>query len=1199
MKKIFTICTLLCLAFTIQAQVWKEVGPIPFPTNSSGQINGLGRVTQLKFHPTLANKIYATSASGGLYMTSDTGHHWNLLGTDVLPQCNLASVCIDYTNDQTMYLGTGDPNYYGTDLGIYKTTNGGALWTAANTGLPTVLAVEILMDPSNNQKLILATNNGIWQSLNGAASWTNVKSGGAFTHMIQIPSTNTLMAVTSSSQVWRSTDFGSTWTQITNTSFVQSGADGMRVCVNTNAPNIVYVVSNGANGVVYKSSDAGLNFSLIYSSTTQCLVCYDEDPLNAGQGNYDMAACCDPLNENHLYIAAHCLWESNDGGLSWERKTSWPAELHTDHHQFSFSPYDNTKFWSANDGGVWLREGLNDSLWQPMCDGISAMEMYHTAASPIRKKLMSGGTQDNGEVYHDATGWYTNRGGDWGSRMLYDYSSQNNVYYLENGERRGFTPQTGGNSYNSPFTPTNNSRIAFTKADPEMAVLSKDSLWFTNNLSSATPTWNLLYPTTSGIRDLVISSADNTIAYAINSTKLIRVKNINSTPTATVYTSPASSSTRGSVATVKNHVNVIYISCNTKIYRSTDTGTTWTNVSYNLPGTTILKIYHDDFSPNETMYVCSGNKIFTKTLSDTVWVDISGALPKIAAFVDFMLVNDSSVASKLMVGYYGRGVWEYKLHPTYPAVADFEIDNAIICTGNSVQFNNLSSDDSLTYNWTFAGGTPATSTQENPLITYNTPGNYSVSLTTTNPYGSNTKTVNSMIQVLASAPSVDSLPSKTLALDGTATSYANAGKMNLNSNHVTISCWIKPQGAQHDWGGIVFCRGGSTCSGISIKDDNEIRFHWAGNDWWVTTNLYANDNEWNYCALVITPTSTTLYVNNKSFTTTATNTAEVFDGDLVFGADFNSGGRRFTGLIDEVCIYNKSLSQNEIREQMHLVKKNNIPADSLKGYWQMNDITASNTILNKARCENQASLSNTCSLIASTAPIGKGTSVRKTVTAAGLINAGVADMNLNFAASNPNGEICLTHLSNSPDEMPLLQPSAGNYWIIDNYGTDSTFTMLNSMQLLNAGFLNGTASQYALYNRGPNADGATWSGALCTASSMVAGANGSVQFTAPTQIDAMGQFVLTGPYTAVNTTQIESSTLFTLYPNPASTAIYIENKTQKNCSISFYTIDGKLIAEQHSNHASITFDCSTWAQGIYFYEIRSEENLMNGKVEVR
>lgn len=137
---------------------------------------------------------------------------------------------------------------------------------------------------------------------------------------------------------------------------------------------------------------------------------------------------------------------------------------------------------------------------------------------------MSGGTQDNGEVYHDATGWYTNRGGDWGSRMLYDYSSQNNVYYLENGERRGFTPQTGGNSYNSPFAPTNNSRIAFTKADPEMAVLSKDSLWFTNNLSSATPTWNIIYPTTSGIRDLVISSADNTIAYAINSTKLIRVK---------------------------------------------------------------------------------------------------------------------------------------------------------------------------------------------------------------------------------------------------------------------------------------------------------------------------------------------------------------------------------------------------------------------------------------------------------------------------------------------------------------------------------------------------------------------------------------------------------------------------------------------------------------------------------------------------
>ena len=58
---------LLFIIFTLPAlaQSWKQTGPINFPVNVSGQINGIGRVTQIKFHPTLPNKLYVTSASGG------------------------------------------------------------------------------------------------------------------------------------------------------------------------------------------------------------------------------------------------------------------------------------------------------------------------------------------------------------------------------------------------------------------------------------------------------------------------------------------------------------------------------------------------------------------------------------------------------------------------------------------------------------------------------------------------------------------------------------------------------------------------------------------------------------------------------------------------------------------------------------------------------------------------------------------------------------------------------------------------------------------------------------------------------------------------------------------------------------------------------------------------------------------------------
>ena len=115
---------------------WTNLGPVEFPTNVSGQVNGMGRVCQIKFHPTLPNKIYAVSASGGLYISLDTGKNWTVTpGTEHMPGNACASVCIDYTNDNILYLSTGDPNYYGDDFGIWKSTDGGATFSPSNTNI--------------------------------------------------------------------------------------------------------------------------------------------------------------------------------------------------------------------------------------------------------------------------------------------------------------------------------------------------------------------------------------------------------------------------------------------------------------------------------------------------------------------------------------------------------------------------------------------------------------------------------------------------------------------------------------------------------------------------------------------------------------------------------------------------------------------------------------------------------------------------------------------------------------------------------------------------------------------------------------------------------------------------------------------------------------------------------------------------------
>ncbi len=88
--------------------------------------------------------------------------------------------------------------------------------------------------------------------------------------------------------------------------------------------------------------------------------------------------------------------------------------------------------------------------------------------------------------------------------------------------------------------------------------------------------------------------------------------------------------------------------------------------------------------------------------------------------------------------------------------ADFMASSQNGCAPFTVTY---SSEDSpcLDHQWSFPGGTPATSTEANPTVVYQTPGTFSVSLTTTNAAGSGTQTKNNFIGV-EQEPIVSILP---------------------------------------------------------------------------------------------------------------------------------------------------------------------------------------------------------------------------------------------------------------------------------------------------------------------------------------------------------------------------------------------------------------------------------------------------------
>jgi len=87
----------------------------------------------------------------------------------------------------------------------------------------------------------------------------------------------------------------------------------------------------------------------------------------------------------------------------------------------------------------------------------------------------------------------------------------------------------------------------------------------------------------------------------------------------------------------------------------------------------------------------------------------------------------------------------YYILLSLPPAADFSADKTTIVEGETVQFIDLSSQITTSWSWVFEGGNPATSTAQNPIVSYAVPGSYKVALTASNVYGSNTKTVSGYI----------------------------------------------------------------------------------------------------------------------------------------------------------------------------------------------------------------------------------------------------------------------------------------------------------------------------------------------------------------------------------------------------------------------------------------------------------------------
>lgn len=142
--------------------------------------------------------------------------------------------------------------------------------------------------------------------------------------------------------------------------------------------------------------------------------------------------------------------------------------------------------------------------------------------------------------------------------------------------------------------------------------------------------------------------------------------------------------------------------------------------------------------------------------------------------------------------------------------------------------------------------------------------------------------------------------------------------LNLNTANFTFSGWVRRTGTQVSWSGIVFCRSGGTTAGVHFGTGNELRYTWnnGANTYNWNSLLTVPDNQWTFFALTIEPTRAILYRGTNSVLRSATNNvthpAQTFPGTTYFGYDPNSSSRRLNGFLDEVALFNRTLTPTEV-----------------------------------------------------------------------------------------------------------------------------------------------------------------------------------------------------------------------------------------------------------------------------------------------
>ncbi len=610
------------------------------------------------------------SFGDGIYRSKDGGQSWTNMG--LKDSEHISKIIIHPNNPNVIMVASQGPLWSpGGERGFYKSVDGGETWKKTLGDDQYMGVTDLVADPRNPGRLY-------------AVTWEHHRTIAAY------------MSGSDKNRIFVSEDTGDTWTQL-KTGLPEGSWGKTGLAVSPVNPDVLYaaIELNRRTGGVWRSADRGGSWVKM------------SDAIAGATGpHYYQEIFASPHKLDRLYFMNNRLLKSEDGG-----KTFLPMDetaKHGDSHAVAFKTSDPNYLLVGSDGGVYESFDLGVT-WRFM-ENLPITQFYKVAVDDAKPFYnVYGGTQDNStqggpsrtDNHHGI------RTADWkivlnwdghqpatepgNPDIMYGQRQQGTLSRIDlaAGEVIDIMPQPGEDEDYERYNW--DAPILVSPHDPATIYHGSQRLWKSTNrgdswtalsgditrdqerlalpIMGRTQSWDspwdvLAMSNFNTITSIAVSPKNEKVIYIGTDDGLLQVTDNEGQTWKKIEVNSMGIPSRSYVNDVKADLfdeSTMYVALDNHkegdyrpfLYKSTDKGTTWTNISNGLGKKNLVWRVVQDHVNKDLLFAATEFGIYVTLNGGQSWIELEGGIPTIS-FRDLAIQRRED---DLVLASFGRGFY--------------------------------------------------------------------------------------------------------------------------------------------------------------------------------------------------------------------------------------------------------------------------------------------------------------------------------------------------------------------------------------------------------------------------------------------------------------------------------------------------------------------------------------------------------------